>query len=363
VTPRAPVKEQDRGGRPQDLAERGGGEAVRRRWMLWTIVGVAVALGSLSVQAQTDPLAAAKTEGRVAVYGTLESPIFEVVQRLYKDKYGIPVEYFRLATNRLLDRVLTEVHAGRPQFDVVLANRSPMRLMKNEGAFAPYASPSYAAFPQAGHDRDGVLSPPYRMVVIGILYNTRLVPASEAPRTLVDLVDERWKGKVVMPDPTQHITAAVWLANLEGALGPGYRSFVERLAAQAVLVDSFDPAMQKVVAGEYPVGLSYVKYVYIMGQQGAPLEYVRLDPMLAEAHHVALAARPAHPYAARLFIDLLTSRRSLAALAQAGEFVLAPGIYPPIKGADTLPVRLMRDLDAPQLERWRSEYGTFFRRH
>jgi len=166
-----------------------------------------------------------------------------------------------------------------------------------------------------------------------------------------------------MPDPTQHITAAVWLANLEGALGPGYRSFVERLAAQAVLVDSFDPAMQKVVAGEYPVGLTYVKYVYIMGQQGAPLEYVRLDPMLAEAHHVALAARPAHAHAARLLIDLLTSRLGLAALAQAGEFVLAPGIHPPIKGAGTLPVRLMRDLNAPQLQRWRSEYGPFFRRH
>ncbi len=50
-------------------------------------------------------------------------------------------------------------------------------------------------------------------------------------------------------------------------------------------------------------------------------------------------------------------------LAQAGEFVLVPGLYPPIKDADTLHVRLMGDLDEQQLQRWRGEFGTFFRRH
>ncbi len=336
---------------------------MRYRWMLWVIVWMAAAIGLPTVQAQTDLVPAAKKEGRVVVYGTLESPIFEVIQQLYKDRYGIPVEYFRLATNRLLDRVLTEVRAGKPEFDVVLSNLSPMLLMKKEGAFAKYTSPSYNAFPSASLDRDGILSPPYRVVVISILYNTRLVPAAEAPKTLGDLLNEKWKGKVVMPDPTQHITAAVWLANLQSVMGSEYQSFVERLAAQAVLVDSFDPAMMKIVAGEYPLGLTYVKYVYIMGKQGAPLDYVRLNPMLAEAHHVALAARPPHPNAARLFIDLFTSRLGLLTLAQEGEFVLVPGIYPPIKDADTLRVRLMRELDEQQLQRWRGEFGTFFRKH
>ena len=306
-------------------------------------------------------LAAARREGRVVVYGSMESPIFESIQQVYKSKYGIPVEYYRLATNRLLDRVLTEVRAGRPEFDVVLANASPIRIMKQEGAFARYSAPSYAEFPPGSLDPDGVLSPPYRMVVIGIVYNTRLVAPQAAPRSLADLVADQWAGKVVMPDPTQHVTAAVWLANLERVLGRDYPAFVERLARQAVLVDSFDPAMQKVAAGEYPVALTYVKYVYIMGRQGAPLDYVRLNPMLAEAHHVALGARAAHPNAARLFIDLLTSRAGLITLAQAGEFVLVPGIFPPIKDAGTLHVRLMREMGEQQLAQWRGRFGKFFR--
>ncbi len=333
-----------------------------RKWTLCGVVWMATAAGLQPVQAQMDLVAGAKQEGRVAVYGSMESPIFDVIQQLYRDKYGISVDYFRLATNRLLDRVLTEIRAGKPQFDVVLTNLSPMLIMKREGAFGKYTSPSYAAFPASHLDHDGMLSPPYRAVVISILYNTRLVPAAEVPKALSDLLSEKWKGKVVMPDPTQHITSAVWLSNLQSVLGSEYRPFVERLAAQAVLVDSFDPAMQKVVAGEYPLGLSYVKYVYVMGRQGAPLDYVRLNPVLAEVHNVALAARPLHPNAARLFIDLLTSRLGLLALAQAGEFVLVPGIYPPIKDAGALHIRLMRDLDEQQLGRWRGEFGAFFRK-
>jgi len=331
------------------------------RWILAALVGLAVAAGGGAAVAQPDPIAAARTEGRVVVYGSLESPIFDVVQKLYEDKYHIPVDYFRAATNRLLDRVLTEVRVGRPQFDVVLTNLGPMQILKKEGAFAPYASPSYGAFPAPSRDPDGVLSPPYRMVVIGIVYNTRLIGAAEAPRTLPDLLDPKWKGKVVLPDPTQHITTALWLANLEDLLGAQYRPFVERLASQAVLVDSFDPAMQKIAAGEFPIAITYVKYVYIMGKEGAPLDYVRLTPVLAEAHHVALGARAAHPATARLFIDLLTSRLGLRALAGAGEFVLAPGIYPPLADADKLTIRPMRELDEQQLKRWRDDFGRFFR--
>jgi iron(III) transport system substrate-binding protein len=336
---------------------------MRRGWLAWTLAAVlgytALAAAAPAAGPQADA-AAARREGRVVVYGSMESPIFESIQQVYKSKYGIPVEYYRLATNRLLDRVLTEVRAGRPEFDAVLANASPMRIMKQEGAFTRYTAPSYAEFPPASIDADGVLSPPYRMVVIGIVYNTRLVSPQTAPRSLADLATDRWTGKVVMPDPTQHVTAAVWLANLEGMLGRDYPAFVERLGRHAVLVDSFDPAMQKVAAGEYPVALTYVKYVYIMGRQGAPLDYVRLNPMLAEAHHVALGARAAHPAAARLFIDLLTSRAGLLTLAQAGEFVLVPGIFPPIKDASTLHVRLMREMGQQQMAQWRGRFGRFF---
>ncbi len=331
---------------------------------LLTVLGcflvVALVLAGSAVQAQADLVGAAKKEGKVVVYGSMETDVFEVIQKIFEGKYGVQVEYWRAASNRVTDRVLTETRAGRPQFDVVLTNRSPMLIMKRAGVFTKYTSPSYDAFPENTRDRDGTLSPSYRVVVVSALFNTKMVKPEDAPKTLNDLLDPKWKGKVVMPDPTQHTTTAVWLANLQKVLGAQHRSFVERLAGQVGLVESFIPSVQKVIVGEFPVGISYIKYVHIFGQEGAPLDYARLNPVLAEAHHVGLGAKAVHPNAAKLFIDTFTSRLGLLALARAGEFVLVPGVYPPIKDADKLRIQVMDDLDDQELKKFNEDFGRFF---
>lgn len=333
-----------------------------RRLLVWTIGLVLLTLAVPAV-GQSDLVGAAKREGRVVVYGSMESDIFEVIQKIFEGRHGIPVDYFRAASNRVMDRVLTESRAGRPLYDVVLTNRSPMLILKGEGLFGRYVSPSYETYPAATRDSDGVLSPSYRVVVVSILYNTRLVKPEEAPKSLTDLLDPKWKGKIVMPDPNVHTTTAVWLSNLERVMGTQqYRPFVERLAGQVVLAESFLPVAQKVIVGEYPLGISYVKYVHVFGQEGAPLDYVRLNPVLAEAHHVAVGAKAPHPNAARLFVDTFTSRVGLLALARAGEFVLVPGVYPPIKDADKLRIVMMEDLDEAALKRFRDQVGAIFAR-
>ena len=331
------------------------------RRLLHCIAGVLLlSLWVPAVQGQTDLVAPAKREGRVVVYGSMESDIFEVIGKIFEQKYGIPVEYFRAASNRVLDRVLTESRAGRPLYDVVLTNRSPMLILKKENVFTKYTSPTYETYPANTRDRDGVLSPSYRVVVVSVLFNTRLVKPEETPKTLNDLLDPKWKGKIVMPDPNVHTTTAVWLSNMERVLGPQYRSFVERLAGQVALVESFLPVAQKVILGEYPLGITYVKYVHVFGKEGAPLDYVRLNPVLAEAHPVGIGAKAPHPNAARLFVDLFTSRLGLLALAQAGEFVLVPGVYPPIKDADKLRIILMEDLDEQELAKFKTTIGALF---
>ncbi len=326
----------------------------------WVAGVVLLILAVPAAQSQTDLLSAAKQEGRVVVYGSMESDIFEVIKKIFEGRYGVPVDYFRSASNAVMDRVLTESRAGRPQYDVVLTNRSPMLILKTAGIFGRYVSASYDSYPSATRDAEGVLSPSYRQVVVSILYNTRLVKAEEAPKTLADLLDPKWKGKIVMPDPNVHTTTAVWLANLERVMGAQYRPFVERLAGQVTLAESFLPVAQKVIVGEFPLGITYVKYVYVFGSEGAPLDYVRLDPVLAEAHHVAVSAKAPHPNAARLFVDVFTSRLGLLALARAGEFVLMPGVYPPIKDADKLRIILMNDLSEQDLKQFRDQVGSIF---
>ena len=328
------------------------------------LLGILVAAAGLAVRADAVPASledAARQEGNVAVYGSIESGVMNAIAKPFTQKYGVGVDYWRAAGNKVMDRAQMEFHSGRPAFDVVMTNRSAMRLLKKQGLFARYLSPQNANFPASVKDPDNVLSPIYRIVIVGILYNTRLVQADAAPKTLEDLLDPRWHGKWVIPDPTQHFTTGQWLRNLEKLYGADWLPLVRRLAAtRPILVESFIPSAQKIISGEALAGITYVKYVALYGKDGAPLDYVRLPKMLAEGHVAAISARAPRPNAAKLFENFLISREGMEILAGQGEFVTAKGIYPPIKDAEKITPVMIDELSSEEFARWAAELRPLF---
>jgi len=304
---------------------------------------------------------AARKEGKVVIYGSLESGIMDEIEKAFTKKYGVGIDYFRASSNKTLDRVLTEARAGRSQSDVVVTNRGPMLLLKKENIFAKYVSPETANFPDNVKDPDGLLSPIYRMVIVGILYNTKLVKPEDAPKSLDDLLGPKWKGKWVMPDPSRHFTTGVWLHNFDEIYGKDWLAFVKRMAdSKPILAESFIPSVQKVISGEALAGITYIKYVHIFGKDGAPLDYVRLPQMLADGHHVGITAKAPHPNAARLFEDFFISREGMQILAREGEFVTAKGLYPPIKGAESIKAIPMDEMSRDEYKKWSGEMRKLF---
>jgi len=323
-------------------------------------VAIAALVGSATAGAQS-LVEAAKKEGRLVIYGSIESGIMDAIEKAFTKKYGIPIDFFRAASNKTLDRVLTEARAGRTQSDVVVTNSGPMLLLKKEKIFAKYVSPETANFPPELRDPEGLLSPVYRMVIVGILYNTKLVKPEEAPKSLEDLLTPQWRGKWVMADPSRHFTTGVWVRNLEKFYGKDWLAFARRMAdTKPMLVESFIPVAQKVISGEARAGITYVKYVYIFGKDGAPLDYVRLPRMLADGHQVGILAKAPHPNAARLFQDFFISREGMEILAREGEFVTAKGLYPPIKDAEKIKAVEMDELDAAEYRKWAVEFRKMF---
>lgn len=154
----------------------------------------AMLVGGPSAHSQS-PVDAARQEGSVVVYGSLESETMDAVKAAFTRKYGVAVEYWRGSSSKVLDRVLTESRTGKPAFDVALTNRGPMLVLKQQGAFAPYVSPQTANFAGAMKDPENVLSPTYRIVIVGILYNTRLLRPGEVPKSLEDFLAPAWRGK------------------------------------------------------------------------------------------------------------------------------------------------------------------------
>ena len=305
---------------------------------------------------------AAKKEGKAAAYGSLESDNADAVFQVFKKKTGLDVDYWRASATKVLDRALSEYRAGKPLFDIIITNDSPMQIMLKEGLFAKYDSPSAKDFPKDAIDPN--FGPRYRNVIIGIAYNKSVISPADAPKSLEDLVKPQYRGKLVMPDPTQHTTTTQWVASLEKLMGKEKaEKYIRDLAAQKpVLVESLLPAAERVVTGETPIAITYVKYVYMFGQKGAPIDYVRLEKMLGDGHYVTLGSKAPHPNAGKALIDFFLSQESMSIMAKTGEFVNRKGVYPPLPGADKIQFVEMYDLDTKQYAEKKKEYQQIFLR-
>ncbi len=304
--------------------------------------------------------AAKKEGGKVVVYGSLESATTEAITTAFKKKTGLEVDYWRASATKVMDRALSEYRAGKPLFDIILTNDNPMQIMWKHGIFAKYESPSFKDFSKEAIDPN--LGPRYRNVIIGIMYNKSVIKPADAPKTLEDLLKPQYRGKLVMPDPTQHTTTTQWVASLWKLMGKEKADkFIRDLAAtKPILVESLLPAGKRVTTGETPIAITYVKYTYIFGQEGAPVDYVRLGKMMGDGHYLTLNNKAPHANAGKAFIDYFLDNESMKIMAQMGEFVNRKGVYPPLPDADKIEFVEMVDLDEKQFAEKKKELQAIF---
>ena len=330
------------------------------KWLA-IVIGLLFAAGTASAQSAA-LVNAAKKEGKVVVYGSLESDTMAAIIKAFEKKTGIEVDYWRASATKVMDRALSEYRAGKPLFDVVVTNTDPMRIMEKDGIFTRYHSPSEKDFSKDAIDP--ALGPMYRHTIIGILYNTGAIKPADAPKSFEDLLKAQYRGKLVMPDPTEHTTTAQWLASLYKVMGKEKADkFIHDLAAtKPTLVESMLPAARRVSTGETPIGITYVKYAYIFGKEGAPLSYVRMPDMLGDGEYINLSNKAPHPDAGKAFMDFFLSNESLRIMAKDGEFVNVKGIYPPLPGADKIHFVQMDEFNAKQFAALKKDYAQVFLR-
>jgi len=327
----------------------------------WTSLTGLVAAMTLpmdqSVWAQAGNLDAAKKEGKVVVYGSVVPQAMEGLHQAFKKKYGIDVEYWRGSSTQVAERALIEWRAGKPGFDIAEGNRGVQLIMKSEGLFQKFVPPASEKFPAQYKEKDGLITP-WRVLPISILYNTELVKAADLPKTFDDLLNPKWSGKISIPDPTRHTTTAQFLWNLEKIMGAKWLDYVKALAKQKpIMVESLAPVTTTIIKGEAAVGITYIKYIK---QYKGPVNYIPMDKYLTDPNYLSLSAKAAHPNAARLYIDFACSPEGQNEIAEDGEFVLAPGVYPPIKDADKVASRMVF-MDNPSEDEFKKLMSGTFR--
>lgn len=332
-----------------------------QKFTYWMTVSAVLFLAGFvtprSASAQAVNVEAAKKDGKVVVYGAQVPQAMKPLHAAFEKKYGISVEYWRGSSTQVSERALTEWRAGKPGFDVIEGNRGVQLIMRDEGLFQKYVPPSSAKFPAKFKEKDGMITP-WRVLPISILYNTDMVKPGDLPKTFDDLLNPKWNGKITMPDPTRHTTTAQFLWNLNKFKGDKWLDLVKGLANQKpLLVESLAPVTTTIIKGEAPVGITYIKYVK---QYKGPVSYVLMDKYLTDPNYMSLSAKAVHANAAKLYLDFICSAEGQKLVAEEGEFVMYPGIFPPIKNAEKVAPDMIF-MDNPSEEEFKKLMGSTFR--
>jgi iron(III) transport system substrate-binding protein len=260
---------------------------------------------------------AAGKEREVVWYTAMNTPDAAPLRRRFREKYPeLNLTILRQPGEKIRTRILTETRAGKFFWDVVSFNHLDMDALAQEGLLAAYASPeTRSGFPAGAVDPDGRWAAIYvRQYVIG--YNTRSVPAPEAPKSWEDLLQPRWKEKFALDESDVEWYAAM-LDYLGAEKGP---AFMRSLARQNPQFRRGHSLLAKLlIAGDFPLALVHAAEMDEARRAGAPVDWVRtLDPVITSPSQVAVSARAPHPKGARLLVDLLLSTEGQALIRDRG---------------------------------------------
>jgi len=342
-----------------------GGRIMKKRVSLTFCLTLLIVLPTLTPVFGISPAAGnsleqAKKEGKATFYANITA--VEPIMEAFTGKYGVKGEYTRISTSKFLATVLTEHQAGKLMADVLQAPMPILEFLKDKGVLAPYASPAAAGYPEWTRQDSRIQA--FGIEYVALIYNRELVKPADVPKRYEDLANPKWRGKIVMADPSTHATTISWLIGLKEhvfASEASWMNFLRGLAAnRPMFVASFGPTPAPVESGEKLIAISMPKY--IITKAPAPLDWARVEqPLLGTPRGIAVAASAPHPAAARLFMDYWLSGEAMKLLAdQVGEYVLAPGVFPPIDGIDKAKVLPIRDLSDDEIRQWGDTFKKIF---
>jgi len=258
----------------------------------------------------TPPLIAAATkEGQLTWYTSADLQLAEKVGKAFEQKFSsIRVRVERAGGERIFSRVAQEYASGLHVADAVSTGDAAQFLSwKRQGLLAPYVPEDVARhIPPEHRDPDGFYAT-VRSSLCVVAYNTELVKREDAPKSFADLLDPKWKGKIVKAHPSYSGTIMTSTYQMVRELGWPY---LEKLAKQQVLqIQSATDTPKKIVLGERPVMADgNESNVLLLKEDGKPIEVVYAaegTPSIVQPSAV-FAVAP-HPNAARLFQNYLFS--------------------------------------------------------
>ena len=269
---------------------------------------------------------AARKEGKMIFYTSVETEFARSLTGAFEAKYPfIKTDIFRSTHDKIFSRMNIERQTSTYVADVVSVGEFETYHMQKKGFLQPYKSPHAAVYPEGFKDPNGYWTDLYDNLIV-TAYNTHRVKRDELPKRWEDLLQPRWKGRMVLDQNEDR-----WFANMIHFMGEKKgMEFMQTLAKQEVAIRGGRSLITQLLsAGEFDLQIvAYWYRPYLMKKQGAPVDWLGLEPAIVALHPISIVERAPHSSAARLFIDFALSEEGQRVFLKRGREPAMPGLRP-----------------------------------
>lgn len=269
-----------------------------------------------------DLLRAAKAEGALTVYGSMNEQEALPLWKTFQDATGVTVSYVRSSDTQIMARVAIENRVRRRTWDVALTTTVTAFPRAYLAQFDP---------PEAGGLMAQARDPDRRWYGVyanynAPAYNTKFVSKADLPKSYDDFAAHKeWNGRIAI-DATDN----EWLAALFSYYGKDRaRALVKNLVAalNPVLTNGHLALARSVGSGEYWLALNnFLNLTLNVKMSAAPTDYWLMNPVALIFGAVGVNTLAPHPDAAKLAENFLLSQQAQSFITRKGRFPTRPEV-------------------------------------
>jgi iron(III) transport system substrate-binding protein len=281
---------------------------------------------------------AARKEGKVRWYTVIlvDEGIGPIVAAFKKRYPGIEIDVTRANAVENARKIIDEDKAGRHEADVFDGSTTAAPLFA-AGLIAPYKADSAKDIPDRYKHPDGY----WTALLLEFLapgYNTELVKADDAPKNYQDLLDPKWRGKMMWSAGTNLTGGPGFAANATMAMGERDGvAYLEKLKRQDIIEikGTGHDVIEALSAGRAPIALQIFNHHTVIERAlGHHVDWIKMEPVLAFSNNIGLLKHAPHPNAGKLLID----------------FILSPEAQTVIRDANHIPASSKVEAAVPSLK-------------
>lgn len=257
----------------------------------------------LAVTLMTLSGVAVATAGEVVLYSSNQPDMLDMIAQDFEKKTGIKLTVVRMGTGEAMKRI--EAEKNNPLCDVFWSGDVAV-LDNAKTNFQPYTSPEAASLPPGYVEKNHLWTAANTHLMV-IMANTKLVPAADLPKTWADLLEPKWKDKIVMANPLKSGSAYAQVYGLYKLYG---WDGLTKLINNAKILDSSSLVYKGVAEGEFALGITmeYAAHRYVAGGAEQVKVIYPADGVIAAPEGAAIIANCKNPAEAKKLVDYLLSK-------------------------------------------------------